>query len=126
MGSQIQRLRALKEREAMADQPFQIHHTVHHKTDRLWLQVDRSTIGPHQSFLIDTDGCRIDQCLSVLRLCKKQYPSTGTGRIHRGANQGVTAYRENYRVGATPFGQLADALHYICPRSINCKVEPKA
>ncbi len=122
MGGQIQGLRALGEREAMADQPFQIHLTVHDKTDRLFLQVDRRTIGPHQSFLIDTDGCRIDQGLSVLRLRKQQYPSTGTGRIHRGANQGVAADRENYRIGATPLGQFADALDYVCLRSINCKL----
>jgi len=112
MGGQIQGLRALGEREAVADQPFQIDHTVHDKTDRLILQVDRCTIGPHQGFLVDTDGRRIDQRLSVLRLRKQQYPATGTGRIHRGANQGVSADSENDRVGATPFRQFADALDY--------------
>ena len=122
MGGQIQGLRALGEREAVADQPFQIHHTVHDKTDRLVLQVDRCTIGPHQGFLIDTDGCRIDQGLSVLRLCKQQYPATGTGRIHRGANKGVAANRENYRIGAAPLSQLADTINYICLRCINCKL----
>ena len=104
MGCQIQGLRALGERKAMADQLFQIHHTVHNKTDRLILQVDRCTIGSHQSFLIDTDGCRIDQGLSVLRLRKQQYPATRTGRIHRGANQGITADRKNNCVSATPLG----------------------
>ncbi len=122
MGSQIQRLRALGEREAMADQSFQIHFAVHDKTNRLLLQIDRCAIGPHQSLLIDTDGCRIDHGLSVLRLRKKQYPSTGTGRIHRGTNQGIAADRENHRVGATSLGQFADALDHVCPRSINCKV----
>ena len=122
MGGQIQGLRALGEREAVADQPFQIHFSVHHKADRLFLQVDRSAVRPHQSFLIDTDGCGIDQCLSVLRLRKKQYPPTGTGRIHRGTNQGVAADRENYRIGATPFGQLANPLDYVCSRSVNALV----
>ena len=51
----------------------------------------------------------------MLRLRKKQNPPTGTGRIHRGANQGIAADRKNYRVGATPFGQLADALDHVCP-----------
>ena len=122
MGSQIQRLRALREREAMADQPFQIHLAIHDKTDRLFLQVHRCTVGPHQGLLIDTDGCRIDHGLSVLRLRKKQNPSPRTGRIHRGTNQGVAADRENHRIGATSLGQFADALDYICPRSVNCKV----
>ena len=115
MGSQVQGLRALGEREAMTDQPFQIHFTVHDKTDRLFLQIDRCTIGPHQGLLIDTDGCGIDHGLSMLRLRKKQNPATGTGRIHRGANQGVTADRKNYRVGATPFGQLADTRQLRLP-----------
>ena len=115
MGGQIQGLWALGEREAMADQSFQIHLTVHDKAYRLFLQIDRCTIGPHQGFLIDTDGCRIDQGLSVLRLREQQNPATGTGRIHRGANQGVAADRENYRVSAAPFGQLADTLNHVCP-----------
>jgi len=125
MGGQIQGLRALREREAMADQPFQIHDTVHDESHRLILQVDRCTIGPHQSLLIDANGCWIDQCFSMLGLRKKQHPPTRTGRIHRSTNQGVAADRENYRVGATSLGQLADPLDYICPRCINCKVQPE-
>jgi len=122
MGGQMQGLRALGEREAVADQPFQIHFTVHDESDRLFLQVDRGAIGTDQSFLIDTNSCGIDQCLPMLRLRKKQYPATGTGRIHRGTNQGVAADCENYRIGATPLGQLADALNYVCLRGINGKV----
>ena len=68
MGSQMQGLRALRERKAMTDQSFQIHLTVHVKTYRLFLQINRCTIGPDQGFLVDTDGGRIDRGLSVLRL----------------------------------------------------------
>ncbi len=53
--------------------------------------------------------------LSMLRLRKKQNPPTRTGRIHRGTNQGVAAHRENDRISATPLGQFADTLNYICP-----------
>src|SRR5579862_6873823 len=122
MGGQIQGLRALQEREAMADQPFQVHFAVHDKSDGVFLQIDGGAVGSDQSLFIDTDGCRIDQCLSVLRLCKKQYSSPGTGRIHRGTNKGVAANRKNNRVGTTSLSHFADALDYICLRSINCKV----
>ena len=114
MRGQIQRLRALRQREAVADQPFQIHLAIHHKANRFFLQVHRCAVGADQSFLIDTNGCRINHGLSVLRLRKQQNPPTGTGRIHRSANQRVSADSQNDCIGATPFGQFADTLNYVC------------
>ena len=115
MRRQIQGLRALRERKAMADKALQIHLAIHDKTDGLLLQVDRRAIRPDQTLLIDADGCRIDHGLSMLRLRKKQYPPTRTGRIHRNTNEGVAADRENYRVGATSLRQFADALDLRLP-----------
>ena len=113
MCGQFKSLCAFGKRKAMADQSFEIHLTIHYETDRIVLQVNRGAIGAHQSFLVDTDGCRINHGLSMLRLRKKQYPSTGTSRIHRSANQGIATDSKNDGVGATPFGQLADAFDYI-------------
>ena len=115
MGREFQGLRTLGEREAVTDKSLQIHLAVHDKTNRLFLQIHGGAVGPHQSFLIDTDGCRIDHGLSVLRLRKKQYPSSRTGPIHRGTNQRVAADRKNYCIGAASLGELTDTFHHVCP-----------
>jgi len=119
MGGEIKGLRTVGQGKAVADQAFQIHFTIHNEADRVGLQVNGRTIGTYQSFFIDTDGCGIDQGLSMLRLRKQQNPTPGTGSIHRGANQGVAANSENDRVGAASLSKFTDALDYVCPRSID-------
>ena len=122
MSRQIKRLPALGKREAVADQSFQVHFMIHDKANRLFVKVDRGTVGPQQRLLIDTDCGRIDHYLPVLCLRKKQNPATWTGRIHRSTNQGISADRQNHGVGSAPLGQLADALNDIYPRRFYCKV----
>ena len=104
MRRQVQGLSGLMQREAMADQPFQIHFSIHHKTSRLFLQVDGRAVRTDQSLFIDANRGWIDHSLTVLRLSKKQYSASGTGRVHSGANQIVAADSENDRVGAPAFG----------------------
>jgi len=125
MGGQVERLGAFGQRKTMANEAFKVHlarlHPVtHDKADRLFLQVDRGAIGTDQSFFVDANGCRIDNGLSVLRLSKQQNPTTGTGRIHRGANQSVAADGQDNGIGAASIGQRTDAFHHIRLRSINC------
>ena len=58
----------------------------------------------------------------MLRLRKKQYSPPGTGRVHRGANQGISADRQNDGIGTTALGEFADTVYHIHPRSFHCKV----
>jgi hypothetical protein len=51
-------------------------------------------------------------------LRKKQHSSSGTGRIHGGSDQIISAYRQNDRVRPSTVRKLARVLNWILARCI--------
>ena len=119
MGSQVQSFDAARQRESVTDQPFQIHFTAHHKSHRILLQLNRSTVRPQQRFLIYANRAGIESGVPVYRLREQQNPASRTYRIHRSPDQTITTDRQDGRICASSFGHLPHRNYQVGTRSIN-------